>query len=80
MQSSATDITCEISDLYRATNQRKGRWHLLLLFVSLKACVGFSIFDSISFLLKFIFLFNQDHGLFNVRRINFHFQPNDKRW
>ena len=28
-------------------------------FVSLKLCVGFSIFDSVSFLLKFIFLFNK---------------------
>ena len=27
--------------------------------VSLKLCVGFSIFDSVSFLLKFIFLFNK---------------------
>ena len=27
-------------------------------FVSLKLCVGFSIFDSVSFLLKFIILFN----------------------
>ena len=29
-------------------------------------CVAFSIFDFISFLLKFIFLFNKKHGLFNV--------------
>ena len=27
-------------------------------FISLKLCVGFSIFDSVSFFLKFIFLFN----------------------
>ena len=32
-------------------------------FVSLKLCVGFSIFDSASFLLNFIFLFNKMHGL-----------------
>ena len=35
-------------------------------FVSLKLCVGFSVFDSDSFLLKFIFLFNKMHGLKNV--------------
>ena len=36
-------------------------------FVSLKLCVGFSIFDSVSFLLKFIFLFNKMHGLFDFK-------------
>ena len=30
-------------------------------FVSLKLCAGFSIFDSVLFLLKFIFLFNEMH-------------------
>ena len=35
-----------------------------LRFVSLKVCLGFSIFDSVSLLLKFIFLFNKIHGLF----------------
>ena len=34
-------------------------------FVSLKLCVGFSIFDFASFLLKFIFLFNKMHGFFD---------------
>ena len=33
-------------------------------FVSPKLCVGFFIFDSVAFLLKFIFLFNKMHGLF----------------
>ena len=33
-------------------------------FVSLKVCKWFSIFDFISFLLKFIFLFYKMHGLF----------------
>ena len=32
-----------------------------------KPCVGFSIFDSVSFLLKFIFLFNKMHGLFDFK-------------
>ena len=32
--------------------------------------MGFSIFDSISFLLKFIFLFNKMHGLFDFKRHN----------
>ena len=32
--------------------------------VSLKLGVGFSIFDSVSFLLKFLFLFSKMHGLF----------------
>ena len=36
-------------------------------FVSLKLCVGFSIFDFFSFLLKFIFLFNKIHGLFDFK-------------
>ena len=36
-------------------------------FVSLKLCVGFSIFDSVSFLLKFIFLFNKMYGLFDFK-------------
>ena len=36
-------------------------------FVSLKPCVGFSIFDSASFLLKFIFLFYKIHGLFDFK-------------
>ena len=36
-------------------------------FVSLKLCVGFSIFDSVSFLLKFIFLLNKMHGLFDFK-------------
>ena len=36
-------------------------------FVSLKVCVGFSTFDSVSFLLKFIFLFYKNHGLFDYK-------------
>ena len=32
-------------------------------FTSAKLCVGFSIYDSVSFILKFIFLFNKMHGL-----------------
>ena len=35
--------------------------------VSLKLCVGFSMFDSASFLLKFIFSFNKKQGLFNFK-------------
>ena len=34
-------------------------------FIPLKLCVGFSIFDSVSFLLKFMSLFNKMHGLFH---------------
>ena len=37
-------------------------------FISLKVCVGFSIFDSVSFLLKFIFLFKKKHELFDFNR------------
>ena len=33
--------------------------------VSLKVCVGFSIFDAVLFLLKFTFLFNEIHGFFD---------------
>ena len=36
-------------------------------FVSLKLCVEFSIFDSVSFLLKFIFLCNKMHGFFDFK-------------
>ena len=36
-------------------------------FLSLKLFVGFSIFDSSSFLLKFIFLFNKMHGFFDFK-------------
>ena len=36
-------------------------------FVSLKLCVGFSIFDSVLFLLKFIFYFNKMHELFDFK-------------
>ena len=36
-------------------------------FVSLKLCVGFSIFDFAWFLLKFIFLFSKMHGLFDFK-------------
>ena len=34
-------------------------------FVSFKLCMGFSFFDSVSILLKFIFLFNKIHELFD---------------
>ena len=34
-------------------------------FASLKLCIGFSIFHCVSFLLRFIFLFNKMHGLFD---------------
>ena len=30
-------------------------------------CVDFSIFDYVSFLLKFLFLFNKMHGLFDFK-------------
>ena len=36
-------------------------------FVSLEKCVGFSFFDSIWFLLKFSFLFNKKHELFDFK-------------
>ena len=38
-------------------------------FVSLKLYVGFSIFGAVSFLLKFIFLFNKMHGLFDFKTL-----------
>ena len=38
-------------------------------FVSLNPCVEFSIFDSVSFLLKFIFLFNKMHRLFDFKNV-----------
>ena len=36
-------------------------------FISIKLCVGFYIFDSVSFLLKFIFLLNKKLGLFSLK-------------
>ena len=53
-------------------------------FVSLKLSVEFSIFDSVSFLLKFIFSFNKMHGLlkrhnsfqnYNNRKTTHNFTP-----
>ena len=40
---------------------------LLLICDSLKLCGGFSIFDYVSFLSKFVFLFNKMHGLFDFK-------------
>ena len=37
------------------------------MFTSLKLCVGFPIFESVSFLLKFIFSFNKKHELFDFQ-------------
>ena len=36
-----------------------------------KLCVGFSIFDSVLFLSKFIFLFNNMHGIFDFKTSQF---------
>ena len=38
-----------------------------LSFVPLKLCVGFSMFDSLSFLLKFIFFFKKIDGRFDFK-------------
>ena len=38
--------------------------------VSLKLCVGFSIFNSVLFLSKFILLFSKKHRLFHFKRHN----------
>ena len=38
-------------------------------FVSLKVRVGFSIFNSVLFLLKFIFLFNKRHEIFYFKTL-----------
>ena len=35
--------------------------------LSLELCMGFSIFNSVSFLLNFIFLFNKKHGIFDFK-------------
>ena len=43
------------------------RWNTSTKFISLKLCVGLSILDFVSFLLKFVFLFNKKHGLFNFK-------------
>ena len=38
-------------------------------FISLELCVGFYIFDSVSFVLKFTFLFSKKHGLFDFKTL-----------
>ena len=43
-----------------------------------KLCVGFSIFDSVSFLLKFLFLLNKMHSLTLIRYNSFQNQNNRK--
>ena len=40
-------------------------------FVNPKVCVGFSIFDSVLYFLRFKFLFNKKHGLFDFKRSYF---------
>ena len=40
-------------------------------FISVKLCVGFSIFDSVSISLKFILLFNKIRGLFDFKTSQF---------
>ena len=40
-------------------------------FVSLELFVGFSILDSVSFLLQFTSLFNKMHGLFDFKCHNY---------
>ena len=42
-------------------------YELKHMFVSPKLCAGFSIFDSVLFLLAFIFLLNKAHGLFDFK-------------
>ena len=42
--------------------------------ISLKLCVGFSIFDSVLFLLKFVFLFNKMLGFFHFKNLIIHFK------
>ena len=46
--------------------------------ISLKMCVEFSIFDSASFLLKFMFLFNKKHWLFSFLVITFKIKTVEK--
>ena len=43
-------------------------------FISVKLCVGFSIFDSVSISLKFILLFNKIRGLFDFKNITILFK------
>ena len=49
-------------------------------FISLKLCVGSSTFDSVSFLLKFIFLFNKRHlDSLTLKRHNSFQNKNNKK-
>ena len=52
---------------------------LSICFISLKLCVGFSIFNSVSFLLNFIFLFKKKHGLFDFKTSQFLKNENNRK-
>ena len=55
---SSNTVLLLICDSYKCWSTR---------FVSLKQCVGFSIFDSVLFLLKFMVLFHRMQGLFDFK-------------
>ena len=48
-------------------------------FISLKLCVGFSIFDSVSFLLKFIFCLTKSMDSLTLKRHNSFQNKNDRK-
>ena len=48
-------------------------------FISLKLCVGFSIFNSVYILIKFIFLFNKSMDSFTLKRRNSFQNKNNRK-
>ena len=53
----------QVVTVFLLTRNSYMRWRTS--FVSAKVCMEFPVFNSISFLLEFIFLFNKKHGLFD---------------
>ena len=53
----------QVVTVFLLTRNSYMRWRTS--FVSVKVCMEFPVFNSISFLLEFIFLFNKKHGLFD---------------
>ena len=61
-------LFCELQPTHHSfTFNFRLLYELKYKFVSLKSFMGFSIFDSVSFLLKFVFLSNKMHGLFDFK-------------
>ena len=54
-------------------------WSTRFITITLKLCVGFTIFVSVSFLLNFIFLFNKNMGSLTFKRHNSFQNKNNRK-